>query len=101
MESLFLQKIQEKVAAWRAAEYKGVYDETRTILRYIKGVHFLNAPQVRAFETYIYLKEIKRNKHTRAIFRSAFTNELEFLRALGTSDSEALELAYDPQKDEK
>jgi type III restriction enzyme len=101
MDSVFIQKIQEKVATWRAADYPGVYDETRTILRYIKGVHFLHKPQVEALETYIYLKEVEGNKHSLELFRASFSNELEFLRALGISDSEALDLAYDVKKGEK
>ncbi len=101
MDSSFLQKIKEKVAVWRAAEYKGSQEETLTILRYIKTVRFLHEPQIEALETYIYLKEIEGNKHSLEVFRSSFENELEFLRALGVSDKEALELAFDKKKDEK
>lgn len=101
MDSSFLQKIQEKVSAWRTAEYKGAQEETLTILKHIKTVRFLHAPQIEALETYMYLKEIEGNKHSLEVFRSSFANELEFLRALGISDKEALELAYDKKKDEK
>ncbi|MFA5942052.1 MAG: DEAD/DEAH box helicase family protein [Candidatus Paceibacterota bacterium] len=101
MDSLFLQKIQQKVSDWRSGGYKGVQDETLVILNYIKQVAFLHAPQVEALETYIYLKEIIGNKPSVEVFRASFENELEFLRALGISDKEALELAFDKQKDEK
>jgi hypothetical protein len=101
MDSSFLQKIKDKVAAWRAAEYKGAQEETLTILKHIKSVRFLHEPQVEALETYMYLKEIEGNKHSLEVFRSSFDSELEFLRALGISDKEALELAYDKKKDEK
>lgn len=101
MDSLFLQKIQTKVSEWRAGEYKGVMPETLNILNYIKRSGFLHAPQVEALETYIYLKEIVGNKPSLEIFRSSFDNELEFLRALGISDKDALELAYDKKKNEK
>src|SRR3989344_4268312 len=101
MDSSFLQKLQEKVSAWRTVEYKGAQEETLAILKYIKSVRFLYTPQVEALETYIYLKEIEGNKHSLEVFRSSFENELEFLRALGISDREALELAYDKKKGKK
>lgn len=82
MESSFLQKIKEKVAAWRAAEYQGAQEETLNILKYIKSVRFLHEPQVEALETYIYLKEIANNKHSLEIFRSSFASEKEMLLAL-------------------
>jgi type III restriction enzyme len=101
MDSVFLQKIQEKVAAWRSADYPGVYNETRTMVRYINGVRFLYDPQVEALEIYIYLKEVEGNKHSLELFRASFSQELELMRALGISDREALDLAYDAKKDEK
>jgi hypothetical protein len=101
MDSLFLQKIKQKVSDWRASGYHGVQDETLVILNYIKRVAFLHAPQLEALETYIYLKEITSNKHSLEVFRSLFEDELELLRALGISDKEALELAYDKSKTEK
>ncbi len=82
MDSSFLQNIQEKVSAWRAAEYKGAQEETLTILKHIKSVHFLHAPQIEALETYMYLKEIEGNKHSLEVFRSSFANEKEMLLAL-------------------
>lgn len=101
MDSLFLQKINQKVSEWRSGGYHGVQDETLVILNYIKRVAFLHAPQIEALETYIYLKEITSNKHSLEVFRSLFEDELELLRALGISDKEALELAYDKRKTEK
>src|SRR5207253_2514826 len=95
------QKIKERVAEWRATEYKGAQDATLNILDHIKRVAFLHAPQVEALETYIYLKEIVGNKSSLEIFRASFANELEFMRALGIPDKEALELAYDKKRGEK
>lgn len=101
MDSLFLQNIKERVADWRTGGYQGAEKETLNILTHTKRVAFLHPPQIEAFETYIYLKEIVGNKTSLEVFRSSFGNELEFLRALGISDKEALELAYDKKKDEK
>jgi hypothetical protein len=101
MDSLFLQNIKERVADWRAGGYQGAERETLNIIAHTKRVAFLHPPQIEAFETYVYLKEIVGNKTSLEVFRSSFGNELEFLRALGISDKEALELAYDKKKDEK
>ena len=99
MDSSFLQKIKELVGEWRGNGYRGVEQETLTILKYIKSVHFLHAPQIEALETYIYLKEVVGNKHSLAVFRSLFEDERELLRALGVSDTDALDIAYDKAKD--
>jgi hypothetical protein len=101
MDSLFLQKISERVSGWRDSGYDGAYQETKNILAHIRRVAFLHGPQTEALETYIYLKEITGNQASLSIFCSMFQNELEFLRALGISDKEALELAYDKEKDKK
>ncbi|MDL1953042.1 restriction endonuclease subunit R [Candidatus Uhrbacteria bacterium UHB] len=101
MDSLFLQNIRARVSDWRTGGYQGVLRETQNILAHAKRVGFLHPPQFEAFETYIYLKEIVGNKLSLEVFRSSFANELEFLRALGITDKEALELAYDPKKNEK
>ena len=101
MDSFFLQSIQKRVSGWRASGYPAVELETRTILNYIRRISFLHEPQIEALETYIYLKEIRGNKSSVDIFRSLFDGELDFFRALGISDKEALELIYDKKKDEK
>ena len=101
MDSLFLQNIQKQVAQWRADGYKGVHKETEGILAHIRRVAFLHEPQIEALETYIFLKEVIGNKPSVEVFRQSFENELDIIRALGISDKEAFELAYDKKKDEK
>ncbi len=101
MDSLFLQNIQEQVKKWREDGYQGIYKETENILAHIKRVAFLHAPQIEALETYIFLKEVIGNKPSVEVFKQSFENELELIRALGISDKEAFELAYDKKKDEK
>jgi type III restriction enzyme len=101
MDSLFLKKIQERVAEWREGDYQGILDETRTILRYIKTVRFLHEPQLEALETYIYLKEAVGNRPSAEVFGASFGSELEFLRALGITDAQVAELAFDPRKEER
>jgi len=101
MDSLFLQNIQKQVALWREEGYKGIHKETENILAHIKRVSFLHGPQIEALETYIFLKEVIGNKPSVEVFKQSFDNELELIRALGISDKEAFELAYDKKKDEK
>lgn len=101
MDSLFLQNIQKQVAEWRADGYKGVHKETEGILAHIRRVAFLHEPQIEALETYIFLKEVIGNKPSVEVFKQSFENELGLIRALGISDKEAFELAYDKKKDEK
>src|SRR3990167_9255270 len=101
MDSFFLQNIQKQVAQWRADGYKVVHKETEGILAHIRRVAFLHEPQIEALETYIFLKEVIGNKPSVEVFRQSFENELDIIRALGISDKEAFELAYDKKKDEK
>src|SRR3990167_5422124 len=101
MDSFFLQNIQKQVAQWRADGYAGVHKETENILSHIRRVAFLHEPQIEALETYIFLKEVIGNKPSVEVFRQSFQNELELIRALGISDKEAFELAYDKKKNEK
>jgi len=101
MDSLFLQNIQKQVALWREEGYRGIHKETENILAHIKRVSFLHGPQIEALETYIFLKEVIGNKPSVEVFKQSFDNELELIRALGISDKEAFELAYDKKKDEK
>lgn len=101
MDSLFLQNIQKQVVKWREDGYKSVHKETENILAHIKRVSYLHGPQIEALETYIFLKEVIGNKPSVEVFRQSFENERELIRALGISDKEAFELAYDKNKDEK
>lgn len=63
-----LDHIQEIINEWRGNEYIGVYPETLNILRYIKQQNFLRKPQLQALETYIYLKEIRKNKPLASVY---------------------------------
>lgn len=101
MKQPLLNALLTAIADWRDSDYKGVLPETRNILRHIKSVAYLHQPQIEALETYIYLKEILNNKPTYQAMRSLFPNEKDLILALGLSQSEALELAFDPDKEKK
>jgi len=101
MDSLFLQNIQKQVEKWRADGYKGVHKETENILAHIRRVAYLHGPQIEALETYIFLKEIIGNKPSVEVFKQSFEDEKELIKALGLTDKEAFDLAFDKKKDEK
>lgn len=101
MENVLLQTLQENVSKWRLTDYKGVQKETANILNYIKRIGFLHAPQIEALETYIFLKEIVGNKSTIEILKSLITNEKDLILSLGLSEKEALDLAFDKEKNKK
>lgn len=101
MENAYLQAIQQKVSEWREAGYPDVEKETLNILKHIKRIGFLHEPQVEAIETYIYLKEVIGNKPTVEVVKSIFTNDRDLILSLGISEKEALDLAFDKDKDKK
>ncbi len=59
--NFLIELLQKEIDVWRDGDYEGIYPETRRILIniYNDGNPFLYLPQIRAIETYIYLKEIE------------------------------------------
>lgn len=100
-DSTLLSKIQEKVTDWKSAEYQGAEKETVNILNHIKKVGFLYTPQIEAFETYVYLKEIQGNKTIVEIIKNLFDDQRELIKILGLSDKEIADLAWDKDKEKK
>ncbi len=101
MKHVLLNALTSSISAWRETKYSGILPESQNILRHIKKVAFLHQPQIEALETYIYLKEVLGNKPTYLAMRSLFPSDRELIMALGLSQDEALELAFDPEKDSK
>lgn len=101
MDNLFLLNIQKQVSKWREDGYKGIYKETESILSHIKRVSYLHGPQIEALETYIFLKEVVGNRPSVDVFKQSFDDERDLIRALGLSDKEAFDLAFDKKKEEK
>lgn len=101
MKHPLLTALVQGVSDWRTNSYPGILPETQNILRHIKSIGYLHQPQVEALETYIYLKEVLGNKPTYHAMRSVFSSEKDLILALGLSQSEALELAFDPDKEKK
>ncbi len=68
----FVNSLQQQIHEWEEKEYIWVYPETLNILKYINKINFLRKPQKEALETYIYLKEIQKNKPLSDIYLSLF-----------------------------
>ncbi len=101
MENIFLENIQKKVSEWRGNDYKGALKESINILNYVKRVGFLHEPQVQALETYIYLKEILKNKPTSELFQDTFKKKSDLLRSLGIQERQIADLMEDDNRDKK
>lgn len=96
-----LTALVKSVSDWKTSGYPDVLPETQNILRHIKSIGYLHQPQIEALETYIYLKEVLGNKPTYHAMRSVFSSEKDLILALGLSQNEALELAFDADKEKK
>ncbi len=76
---MILEKIQEEVKSWKEKGYKNIKPQTENILNYLKEVSFLHDPQLEAFETYVYLKEVKNNQPLSEVIKSLYANEKDLL----------------------
>tara|TARA_B100000745_G_scaffold58094_2_gene34448 strand:+ start:7548 stop:10121 length:2574 start_codon:yes stop_codon:yes gene_type:complete len=86
-----VDKLQTRVSEWRDNGYPDIYPETKNIIRHIKHRNYLHTPQREAFETYVYLKEIEKNRPLSEIAQELFATDgemYEFLKELGFTDSE-------------
>ncbi len=101
MENTFLENIKLKVSTWRENSYQGGFKESINILNYVKRVGFLHEPQMEALETYIYIKEILKNKPTSEIFQDTFSKKSDLLRSLGIPEREISDIIESDNKDEK
>lgn len=87
----FVNSLQQQINEWREKEYIGVYPETLNILKYINKVNFLRKPQKEALETYIFLKEIQKNKPLSDVCLSLF-DQKTLRQSLDFSEKEKDEL---------
>lgn len=101
MENTFLENIKNKVSDWRENCYKGGFKESINILNYVKRVGFLHEPQIEALETYIYIKEVLKNKPTSEIFQDAFAKKSDLLRSLGVAERRISDIMEANNRDEQ
>jgi hypothetical protein len=97
------EELADRVAAWRAAGYPSAYPTIGEILEYAVeseeldkpfpesgSLRYLRAPQLRALETYWYLRLVEHTPHVKDLYRSAFPSNNARRKALGLT-TQALE----------
>lgn len=95
------QQIASRVAAWRAESY--VCTEYPAIAETLDWAQvpetgharFLRRPQLRALETYWYLRLIEKTPHVFDLYRKFYPKQSEMLSALGLDHSEIKEYVLD------
>ena len=93
-----IEQLQSHITQWREGEYSGVKRETLHILKYIISQNYLRKPQISSLETYIYLKEIAKNKPLAEVYMDIIDHK-ELRKKLFTVDER--EEMEDLEKDEK
>ena len=101
MENSFLESIKIKVSEWRENDYKDGFKESINILNYVKRIGFLHEPQIEALETYIYIKEVLKNKPTSEIFQDTFAKKSDLLRSLGVVERRISDIMEADNRDEQ
>lgn len=101
INTILIDKLKKKIETWKVNDYEGVLPETRNILNHIYKIGFLYEPQIEAFETYIYLKEILGNKTTSEIVPTLYENERELIESLPITSQEKYDLAFDENRQSK
>ncbi len=101
MENTFLENIKQKVSEWRENGYQGGFRESQNILNYVKRIGFLHEPQIEALETYVYIKEVLKNKQTSEIFQDTFSKKSDLLRSLGVVERMISDIMEADNRDEK
>ncbi|HMT01214.1 MAG TPA: DEAD/DEAH box helicase family protein [Candidatus Absconditabacterales bacterium] len=96
----FLNALQSKIQARKEQGYEGVYPETSNILKYIHKVNFLRQPQKEALESYIYLKEVCKNKPLNEIVFDILPFK-ELIKELKYSSDEVLDLMELSEQDKR
>ena len=96
------EALAQKVAAWRLAGYASdAHPAIGEILEWASGtadsgnVRFLRAPQLRALETYWYLRLVEKTPHILTLYRSLFGNGRDLMEALGLTHQDLKDRALD------
>ena len=91
-----------RVAAWNAGGYTVEnFPAIAEILEWAHGVEetgnvrFLRAPQLRALETYWYLRLVEGTPHVLELYKRIYTNKTDLLTALGLGNQELIGRALD------
>ena len=94
------EALAKKVTAWREDEYK--HDDYPAIAEILEWARLpdvpafrLRAPQLRALETYWYLRLVEKTPHIFDLYQSLFPKKKELLEAFGIPDEAFARADYD------
>jgi hypothetical protein len=95
------QQIATRVDAWRATGYQ--YSDYPAIAEILEWAHetesgnlrFLRRPQLRALETYWYLRLVEKTPHIFDLYRKLYPKQSEILSALGLDHSDVQKYVLD------
>ena len=95
------QQMASRVATWRAENYAS--DDFPAIAEILEWAHvpemgharFLRRPQIRALETYWYLRLVEKTPHVFDLYRKFYPKQSEMLSAMGLDHSEIKEYVLD------
>lgn len=89
------EALAAKVAGWRSSGYPSEeFPAIAEILEWARGdeesgnVRFLREPQLRALETYWYLRVVERTPHVLSLYRGLFPRQTDLLAALGLTHND-------------
>ena len=95
------ERLAIEVNGWRTGGYPtNEYSTIAELLEWTHGtghgnVRFLRAPQLRALETYWYLRLVRGSPRVVDLYRTLFPKSTELLKAIGLGDPRLLELGFD------
>lgn len=95
------ERLATEVDAWRAAQYATAeFPAIAEILEFAVGsdesgtnVRFLRTPQLRALETYWYLRLVAGTPHVADLYRKLYADPPELMKALGLTHGDLMALA--------
>lgn len=97
------ERLAAKVDAWRAAHYPcDAFPAISEILEFAAAlddehgmVRFLRTPQLRALETYWYLRVVSSTPHVASLYRALFPKKSELLEALGLTHPDVKDIVIE------
>ena len=99
------QLLASRTSEWRQAGYScEEFPAISEILEWqvegeSKSLRFLRSPQLRALETYWYLRLVERTPHILDLYRHAYPKQSELLAALGLDHTDIKEYVLDEGMD--
>ena len=99
MAAILHHQLAALVSSWRAGAWTHEYSSLSEILRWAEAPEgsgfILRPPQLRALETYWYLRLVKGTPRTLDLYRDLFPKTADLLRSLGIADESFRECDFD------